>query len=192
MRSPSRLVPIVVAIGCLLVMVSLGAVSARAQETNATPSPMMGMEMAHPAHIHDGTCATLGAVKWPLTDVSADGLTMMGTPAAGTPMAMATPTMAMSASPMAGMGTVVAASTTTVQVALADLEAAPYAVNVHESTNNIATYIACGDITGAITDGSLTITLNELNTSGFWGTAMLHDNGDGTTTVTIQLMQAMS
>ena len=33
----------------------------------------------------------------------------------------------------------------------------------------------------------LQITLNELNSSGYYGTATLTDNGDGTTTVVIEL-----
>jgi hypothetical protein len=71
------------------------------------------MEMqAHPAHIHSGTCATLGDVVYPLTDLSAPD--MMGTPEVG-----------MSASPMAGMDStpatgiemskVISQSTTTVE-----------------------------------------------------------------------------
>jgi len=79
-----------------------------------------------------------------------------------------------------------------VKVNLADLEKAPFAINAHESLAKIGNYIACGNITGAITAGSLTIQLTQLNASGLAGVAMLHDNGDGTTTVSVQLMKATS
>jgi hypothetical protein len=182
-----RFVPIAIVIAAL---VAMAAFSGSAFAQSGTPTAPIDMTVAHPAHIHNSTCATLGSIAWPLNDVSAPGMpmTMMGTPVAATPMA--SPVMEASATPMAGM--VVGESVTTVKVNLADLEKAPFAVNVHESLPKITNYIACGDITGAITDNSLTIQLNELNNSGVSGTAMLHDNGDGTTTVSIQLMQAMS
>lgn len=65
---------------------------------------------AQPAHIHSGTCASLGDVVHPLTDVQ-DG-----------------------------------ASETTVAAPLADLQAADFAINVHESAEAIQNYVACGDI----------------------------------------------
>jgi hypothetical protein len=53
---------------------------------------------------------------------------------------------------------------------------------------NIGNYIACGDIAGTANDsGDLTIKLEPLNDSGYNGTVVLHDNGDGTTTVSITL-----
>lgn len=158
---------------------------------------------SHPAHIHSGTCATLGDVVYPLTDVSAGGMDTMGTPRSGEMMGspaagdmMATPTT-MDAM---GMGTPMGSPTamqgetsvTIVEAALSDLTAGGYAINVHESAENIGNYIACGDISG-MTAGSMdvTIQLETLNDSGYSGTAMLHDNGDGTTTVTIDLMNTM-
>ena len=154
---------------------------------------------AHPAHIHSGSCAELGDVVHPLTDVSADATSDTGTPVADD--AFATPhSMEAMASPEmdTGMGTPVAGpfdvgvatSETIVQAALADLSAGGYAINVHESAENIGNYIACGDIAGTAADsGDLTIQLAALNDSGYTGTAVLHDNGDGTTTVSITLMQ---
>jgi len=84
----------------------------------------------------------------------------------------------------------VATSTTKVKVHLADLEKAPFAINAHESAAKITTYIACGDVTGAIKNGTLTVALKQLNASGLEGDAVLTDNGDGTTTVVIQLSKA--
>ena len=55
--------------------------------------------------------------------------TAMGTP-------MGTPT--------GPFGVVIESSVTTVEVALTDLSAGGYAINVHESAENIGNYIACG------------------------------------------------
>ena len=132
---------------------------------------------AHPAHIHSGTCDTLGDIVFPLNDViSGDS--------ASTPVA--TPSLAMASTPVAGS---TLQSTTTVDAALDDIISGGHAINVHESVERIDVYIACGDVTGEATDGMLTVELQELNESGFSGEAMLTDNGDGTTTVEIHLMQ---
>jgi len=186
---PQRVIPAAIVIAALIVMAAFTAGGAvRAQ--GATPSTTMDMTAAHPAHIHVSTCATLGAIAWPLNDVSAPGssATMMGTPVSGTPMA----SPAMMATPMGSTNPVIAESYTVVKVNLADLEKSPYAINAHESLAKITNYIACGDITGTITGGKLTIQLKQLNKSGVEGVAMLTDNGDGTTSVSIQLMKAMS
>lgn len=63
-----------------------------------------------PMHIHSGTCAELGDVVYPLTNVEGG------------------------------------ASETTVAAPLADLQAAAFAINVHESEEAIQNYVACGDI----------------------------------------------
>jgi plastocyanin len=141
-------------------------------------TPAAGEEVAHPAHIHTGTCEELGDVAFPLNDVA--------------PLeAGATPSASPAASPAAGdMGEVVAESTTDVDVSLDDILASEHAINVHESKENIGNYIACGNITGTVTDGQLTIQLDELNDSGYSGQAVLVDNGDGTTTVTVTLMSS--
>lgn len=137
-------------------------------------TPTAGGEVAHPAHIHSGTCEELGDVVFPLNDVAA-------------PEAGATP----AASPAAADGgEVVAESTTDVEASLDDILAAEHAINVHESAENIGNYIACGNVTGTPTDGMLRIELEELNDSGYTGEAHLLDNGDGTTTVTVTLMMA--
>src|SRR5215207_6680693 len=84
-------------------------------------------EESHPAHIHTGTCAELGEVVYPLSDVGAD-FQSDGTPMAGTAMG------AESAIP-------VDASVTTVQASLADIVAGGHAINIHESVENIGNYI---------------------------------------------------
>jgi plastocyanin len=153
---------------------------------DATPAA----ETPHPAHIHSGTCTELGDVVYPLTDVAAPD-------ANATPEAMAGHDMGtMDASPEAGddemAGKVVTESVTDVDAALDDILADPHAINVHESKENIGNYIACGEITGEVTDGTLEIELGELNDSGYEGEAYLVDNGDDTTTVTVTLMSTDS
>src|SRR6478609_9599263 len=177
-------VTLIAAAGLFSLTVIAGG-SAVAQQSSGTPAA--GMETAHPAHIHSGSCTTLGDVVYPLTDVAAPGA--MSTPMAG--MASPVPTMpsgaGVSASPSAEDEDVVAESTTTVQVALADISAGGFAINVHESMDQIQNYIACGDITGKPANNVLQIPLNELNNSAYYGTATLTDNGNGTTTVVIKL-----
>lgn len=63
-----------------------------------------------PAHIHNGTCAEIGDVVHPLTNVEGG------------------------------------ASETPVAAPLADLQAAAFAINVHESEEAIQNYVACGEI----------------------------------------------
>jgi hypothetical protein len=126
-----------------------------------------GATGGHPAHIHEGTCDDLNPnPQYPLASVDENGL-----------------------------------SKTDVEVSLDDLLASPYAVNLHESDANLGVYVACGEIVAvddssdsgsgdaaaADDSGTLTIDLNELNNSGVSGTATLTDNGDGTTTVDIQV-----
>jgi hypothetical protein len=155
-----------------------------------TPAAMGG-ETPHPAHIHSGTCMELGDVVYPLTDVA--GPDAMASPSSS-PAAMDMMDMD-EGTPMAGMdesAEVVATSMTDVEAALDDILAAEHAINVHESAENIGNYIACGDVTGEVTDGTLEIELQELNGSGYSGEAYLVDNGDGTTTVTVTLMKSES
>lgn len=162
--------------GALLAIGIAAAPGVSAQATTATP---------HPAHIHSGSCTELGDVVYPLTDVGAE-MAAMGSMDMGTPM-------------MGDMGTAMAAgapipvemSTTVVQTALADIAMGGYAINIHESAENIGNYIACGNIGGAMMGTSdLVIGLGELNDSGYSGIATLHDNGDGSTSVVVYLMWA--
>ncbi|MEA2528302.1 MAG: hypothetical protein QOF73_5529 [Thermomicrobiales bacterium] len=128
----------------------------------------------HPAHIHSGTCATLGDVVYPLSNV--------GTPttdASGTPIA----TMSMGAA----TGIPVDVSITVVPADLNTIVSGEHTINIHESAENIGNYIACGDIGGEMLGSDLAIGLGELNDSGYSGVAWLHDNGDGSTTVSVFL-----
>jgi hypothetical protein len=67
-----------------------------------------------PVHIHDGSCAKLGGVKYPLKSVAAG-----------------------------------ASSTTVPKVTIAMLQSGVYAINVHQSTSAVGTYVSCGDLAPA-------------------------------------------
>lgn len=142
-------------------------------------SPASAQAMtSHPAHIHTGLCPTPGNVVFPLTDVSS-AMAMNGTPMAG--------------SAMMGAGSAIAveSSETTVKAALKDLADGNHSIVIHESMANIGNYLVCGDIGGMMMGPSdLAIGLGTLNNSGYTGVATLHDNGDGTTLVTLYLQSS--
>jgi hypothetical protein len=115
-----------------------------------------------PVHIHSGDCTNLGEVVVPLTDL---------VPAVSDPVGQA------------DLATIAESSYTNAPVLLADVLAAPHAINVHLSADQIGTYIACGEIGGAIDPtGAVIIGLREVNNSGFTGIAFLQPGIDGVST----------
>jgi plastocyanin len=115
----------------------------------------------HPSHVHAGSCAELDPnPAYPLADVA--------------------PVSADAESGAIEVGT------TTIEAMLDELLAGPHAINVHASNEDIATYIACGDIAGPVVDGRLAIGLYEQNGSGYSGVAVLAA-ADGGTEVTVYL-----
>lgn len=162
-------------------LLALGALAGGSVVVLGQSIPVSDVELAHPAHIHSGTCATLGDVVHPLAEVRMPGQ-------AGTPIAMLEPIGTPAASP--GLAPeMLGESFTLVEAPIDHILAAEHAINVHESAENIGNYIACGNVAGTVTEGTLMIDLEELNGSGYTGRATLLDNGDGTTTVLITLMQ---
>ena len=152
-----------------------GTSVATAQDT-ATPED--DVVASHPAHIHNGTCEELGDIAYPLENVTTEPIDIEATPAGSTePAEQGLP------------GDVVARSVTSdIDVSLDELVDGEYAVNVHESEENIENYIACGVIDGDIEDDSLSILLEEVDDSGYTGQATMTDHGDGTTGLTINLL----
>lgn len=129
------------------------AQAATPEATSVTPRP---------AHIHTGDCTNLGEVILPLTDL---------VPAVSDPVGQA------------DLATTAESSYTNVPLPLADILAAPHAINVHLSADQIDTYIACGEIGGAVdASGAVIIGLRELNSSGFSGIAFLQPGIDGLST----------
>ncbi len=83
-------------------------------------------------------------------------------------------------------------SVTTVDDTLENLATGGYAINIHESVDNIGNYIACGNLTGSIDpDGPLVVGLSELNDSGHAGIAILTANGEQTD-VNVYLAEGLS
>ena len=121
----------------------------------------------HPAHIHAGTCAELGEVVAPLTDVAEE---TAGGERSGPESAIPVKT-----------------SRSVVDLPLQDIIDGGHAINVHLSAEEIDTYIACGDIGGVVVeeDGRqhLVIGLGELDDSGHRGIAWLGSDGDQTEVV---------
>lgn len=152
----------------------------------ATPDAADGASdgPVHPAHIHAGMCPEVGDVVFPLENVVVMDHSGMASPdAMSSPMADA----GMSGTPMAADSMMALGSTTVVEASLDDILGAEHAINVHQSPEDLSVYVACGDITGEAQDGELVVDLGQLNDSGVEGQATLTDNGDGTTTVVIEL-----
>ncbi len=126
-------------------------------------TPVSDAATAHPVHIHSGTCAELGDVVVPLGDV------------------------AIPEGDHAGAESAIPAelSLNVIDMPLADILAAPHAINVHQSAEKIDVYIACGDIGGVITPGEtgsdeIRFVLAEQNDSGHTGWGFLSAEGDQT------------
>jgi len=79
-------------------------------------------------------------------------------------------------------------STTDVEASLDDVLAAPHSIIAHASSDDMGTYVVCGDVTGEVVDDMLVVTLNELNNSGHVGVAVL-STSDAGITVTAHLVQ---
>ena len=148
----------------------VGGLGSSAQD--ATPAG--GSAHDHPAHIHLGTCADLDPnPTFPLTDVAA----VSNESGAEADSAAAIP---------------VERSVTMVDATLEDLRTGGYAINIHQSANDIGTYIACGNLSGVIDDsGALIVGLGELNDSGHSGVAILTEQGEQTN-VSLYLTEALS
>jgi plastocyanin len=147
-----------------------GGVGSAAQD--ATPAG--GSAHAHPAHIHLGTCAELDPnPAFPLPDVA---------PASNESGAEADSAAAIP----------VERSVTMVDATVEDLRTGGYAINIHQSVEEIGTYIACGNLSGSIDEsGALVVGLGELNDSAHSGLAILAEQG-GQTEVTVYLVEGAS
>lgn len=162
---------VVAALGAALVFGTGFANPAIGLAQDATPEA--GEAAGIPNHIHSGTCAELGDVVAPLSDLvfagEADAMGMAATPMAGMEM-------------MAG-AVPVAVSVTNVELSLDDILAEPHAFNAHDS-NDPSIYIACGDISGTPDEqGNLFVGIAEDNGSGLSGAVWLVDDGTGAGTV---------
>jgi hypothetical protein len=158
----------VIAFAALPMLVSSGF----AQEATPMAEAQAG-DGPHPVHIHSGSCAELGDVVVPLTDVAAREGEARGM----------------------GAGHPVKGSHTVVDMPLDEILDGGHAINVHLSAEEIGTYIACGDISGVVfpdeDDGERMVIfgLGELNDSGHSGIVWLSEDDDGTTEVAVNLIE---
>jgi hypothetical protein len=125
----------------------------------------MGSMVAHPSHIHTGACPAPGDVVAPLSDVGAVGNDSRG----------------------AADHIHVDIGLSTVDLALDDILAADHAILVHQSADDMGTFLVCGNIGGNDVDGSFVVGLGPVGDSGYSGIAWLTDNGDGTTDVQVAI-----
>ena len=153
----------------VLALLLTGSIRSSAQD-QATPSPVVVPVTPHPAAIHQGTCTQ--PVAEPAYDFGDVG---PPTKEGGQPMAP---------EDIKGQITGPALLTSTAQMAfnMDDFlnSGQPAVVLVHESSQNFATILACGEIGGPVIDGTLTVGLRPINNSGFAGIAELDSDGDNT------------
>jgi plastocyanin len=131
--------------------------------------------VVHPVHIHEGTCDQLGEVLYPLSDIGPGAATKDGEDIATTG----------TIGPSDAEG--VSISETTIDITVAELLAAPHAINIHTSADEITSYVGCGDISGQMWNGDLIIGLQQLNNSGDVGIAVLSEEAERTT-VTLYML----
>jgi hypothetical protein len=171
----------------VVAMLALGTSSALAQDA----TPTTGAEPPHPVHIHSGSCAALGDVVYPLNDITTYSITSSFSfgPAA-------TPEASSLATPLPGMSvtetTPVLFSFTHVDANLVDLVGGGYAINAHESAENIGNYIACGDIPPCTAAACAAVTgvavaLAPVNDSGYIGVARIDADPTGGSNVSVFL-----
>jgi plastocyanin len=163
----SRFLPIVLlaATGIATSSVGNGGLTVLAQEV-----------FSHPAHTQAGTCEQPGEIVSTLSPVSTtydvDGVPMVVPGSVGAPDAIE-----------------VEFSSTTLPASLSQIVAGQYIVDVKVSADDQANSVACGPIGGLMLGASdLPFGIAPINNSGHYGTGWLHDNGDGTTTLSLTLI----
>jgi plastocyanin len=156
---------VLVAFGMMTIPFGNGSQTVRAQEI-----------FSHPANTQTGTCQQPGDIISTLSPVSStydvDGVAMMVPGHVGSPD-----------------GVEVEYSSTTLPVPLAQILEGQYIVDVKVSEDDQDHSVACGAIGGLMLGTSdLPFGLEPIDSSGHYGTGWLHDNGDGTTTLTVTLI----
>lgn len=170
LHSGKRLVSLLSVLGLVagMMVMALTAAPASAQDDGG-----------HPAHIHSGSCDTLGEVAYPLSNVG-PGVIKNGKAQPAGDTVGATEDIYP-----------VIESVTTIKASLADIADGKHALNIHESKEQIQVYIACGNIGGTVVNGDLVIGLEERTNSGYSGIAVLHPRED-TVVVYVYLSEGLS
>lgn len=160
----------------LVAALGLGAMSTgvHAQDAQEFPEGVI----THPAHVHVGSCAELDPnPAFPLNNVGPRLTDDDEMPATEDVKG------SLSANP-------VMISETEIDVNLDELLNTAHAINVHASDQDIATYVACGDIGGPLLDDDMYIGMNQQNDSGVYGIAKLEKEDGDKTKVTIYLFDS--
>ncbi len=130
------------------------------------PSLAQDASPPRPSHIHVGDCDELGEVIQPLNSLTVPAGDVLGNSDA----------------------VVAEAAFTTIDIPLSELVATDHALKVHLSADQIQTYLACGDIGGALdADGALIVGLKELDNSGYTGIAYLVPGAGNTTRLSVMI-----
>lgn len=152
-------------LGMLAAFFAIGGPAVQAQEI-----------FSHPAHTQSGTCQQPGEIISTLSPVAStydvDGVSMMVPGNVGSPD-----------------GIEIEYSSTTLPVSLAQILQGQYIVDVKVSEDDQSHSVACGAIGGLMLGTSdLPFGIAPIDQSGHYGTGWLHDNGDGTTTLSVTLI----
>jgi hypothetical protein len=177
-RNGLRILAVTLALVTLLFASAVSGLAHEGEDHGATPAASPGVgsasaDLSHPAHIHRGTCDRLDPE--PLHELAR--VLFPPVPSGAPDVDGAIPVMT---------------STTTLDLTLSDLLADEHAVDVHVDGEEAGAVLACGKIGGTPSGRDLSIGLQEQNGSAHAGIAQLHDNGDGTTTVTIFLAHGLA
>ena len=146
------------AIFALFALLALGVGSGFAHQ--ATPATFGG-EL--PVAVHAGTCQQPTAEPdFTLTTTIVAGSEVADAEVVGSP------------------GPSVLASSSSADISLTELAGSPRVIAVHQSPDQFGTLVACGAIAGLLSDGTLTVSLQEVGGSGITGVAILQENDDAT------------
>jgi hypothetical protein len=167
--------PRLVALIALAILIALGFGFGAAQAQDGAAV------VTRPAHIHAGTCAELDPnPAAPLNDVAPVGYSVEDGAYEDDEAPEVRGTL--DAPP-------VLYSETEADIQWDEVFDSSHAINVHESSENIQNYIACGNIGGPVRDDRVFVSLQPQNDSGFFGIAILEEADDDQTKVTIYLSQ---
>src|SRR6478752_7339678 len=142
------------------------------------PAASAHQEAIHPAAIYQGSCASLGDAVATLNPI-------------GSPNAISDDSGTPAAAPVGQTNPVETdMSATTVSMSLSDLTSGTYAIDLQRTADDAGNHIACGEIGGTLySPTDLAVALRDVSSSLESGIVYLHDNGDGTTSVTLATVQ---
>jgi hypothetical protein len=164
---------------CAFVAATVVAIGFAGSVFAQDPTPTEQAFVTHPAHIHKGSCADLDPnPAFPLDNVGPRLKDDELPPPEDVKGSMT-------------VAPVEVSETEDVEVKFDDLFTEAYAINLHESDQNVQNYIACGDIGGPVIDDKVFIGLAEQNGSGYAGIAIIEKDGDDHVKVTIYLTRGL-